>query len=98
MFLIGQGEKKHYILIKDFNTFMYDSTLHCGRKQFCRYCLWAFRPTEKLKYRIKDCYTINIKQIIKMPKKAEYIKLENFGKKNAINNLCGFWKCSCSWR
>ena len=27
---------------KDFNTFIYDHALHCGRKPFC-HCLQAFR-------------------------------------------------------
>ena len=40
--LIDGKEKKPYVLIKDFNTFMYDQTLHPGRKRFCRYCLKAF--------------------------------------------------------
>ena len=34
LLLIGEGEKKHYVLIKDFNTFMYDHTLHRERKHF----------------------------------------------------------------
>ena len=33
--LIGEEGKRHYVLIKDFNTFKYDHTLHCGRKHFC---------------------------------------------------------------
>ena len=40
--LIGEKDKKHYVLIKDFNTFMYDHSLHRGRKHFCPYCLHAF--------------------------------------------------------
>ena len=32
LLLIGEGEKNHYVLIKDFNTFMYDHTLHRGKK------------------------------------------------------------------
>ena len=36
--LIEEG-KMHYVLIKDFNTFIYDHTLHRGRKHFCHYCL-----------------------------------------------------------
>ena len=32
--LIGEGEKKHDVLIKDFNTFIYYHTLHRGRKVF----------------------------------------------------------------
>ena len=41
LLLIDQGEKKHYLLIKDSNTFMHDQALHRGRKLFCRYCLQA---------------------------------------------------------
>ena len=37
LLLIGEERKRHYVLIKDFDTFMYDHTLH-----FCRYCLQAF--------------------------------------------------------
>ena len=37
LFLTGEDGKRHYVLIKDFNTFMYDYTLHRGRKHFCRY-------------------------------------------------------------
>ena len=33
LFLIGKREKKHYVLINDFNRFMYDHSLHRGRKQ-----------------------------------------------------------------
>ena len=43
LLLTGKGEKNHYVLIKDFNVFMYDHTLHRERIHFCRYCLLAFR-------------------------------------------------------
>ena len=39
LLLIKEALKKHYVLIKDFNRFMYEYTLHRGRKYFCRYCL-----------------------------------------------------------
>ena len=32
--LIVEEGKRHYVLIKDFNTFMYDHTLHRGKKHF----------------------------------------------------------------
>ena len=57
---------------------MYDNTLHRVRKHFCRYCLQAFRTAGKLKCHIKDCFKINGKQTIKMPKKGEYVKFKNF--------------------
>ena len=81
LLLIGEGEKKHFVLIKDFNTFMYDHTLHCEKKKFCCYCLKPFRTAEKLKCHIKDYFKINGKQTIKMAQKVEYIKFKNFGRK-----------------
>ena len=49
--LIGEEGKRHCVLIKDFNTFMYDHSLHCGRK----HCLQALSTEEILKRHIKDC-------------------------------------------
>ena len=49
LFLIGKKGKRCYVLIKDFNTFMYDHTLYHGRKQFC-YCLHALSTKEILKH------------------------------------------------
>ena len=60
LLLKGEEGKRYYVLIKDFNTFMYDRTFHCGRKHFCRYCLQALRAAEKLKCHIKDCFKINV--------------------------------------
>ena len=51
----------HPVLIKDFNTFMYDHTLHHGRKYFCHYCLQVFRTEEKIKCQIK----IAVKSMVK---------------------------------
>ena len=53
---------------------MYDYSLYCGRKDFCRYCLHALITEEMLKGHIKDCFKTNGKQTIKMPKKGEYFK------------------------
>ena len=58
LLLIREGEKKHYVLIKDFSTFLYDHTLHRRRRHFCRYCLEAFSSEETLKSYIKDCFKI----------------------------------------
>ena len=79
--LISEGEKKLYFLIQKLNTFIYDHTLHHGKKHFCCYCLQAFRTAGKLKCHIKDCFKINGKQTIKMSKKVKYIKFKNFRRK-----------------
>ena len=78
LLLIGEEGKRHYALIKDFNTFMFDHTLHRWRKHFCRYCLQAFSSEEILKCHIIDCLKINGKQRIKTPEKGEYVKFKNY--------------------
>ena len=39
LLLITENENKHYVLIKDFNKFMYNQTKHKERKHFCMHCL-----------------------------------------------------------
>ena len=86
--------KKHYVFIKDFNTFMYNRSLHRGKKYFCGYCLETFSTEEIVKSDVNDCFKINGKQLIQMLKEGEYIKLKNNCKKNKIiiSDLCKFWK------
>ena len=52
---------------------MYDHTLHRGKKILCHYCLQAFSTEEILKRHIKDCFKINDKQKIIMPKKVNML-------------------------
>ena len=56
LLLIRDKGKRYYILIKDFNTFMYDHALHHGRKRICSHCLQAFSSDEILECHIKDFY------------------------------------------
>ena len=58
LLLIWEGEEMHYVVIKNFNIFMYDHLLHYGRKHFCRYFLHCFVTEEILKCHIKDCFKI----------------------------------------
>ena len=82
LLLIGEEGKRHNVLIKDFNTFMHDHTLHRGRKH-C-YCLQAFSAEEIIRHYIKDCFKVNGKQRITMPTKGEYVKFKNYEKKNKV--------------
>ena len=70
LLLIGEEGKKHYVLIKDFSTFMYDRTLHRGKKHFCGYCLQAFSTKEILKCHINNCFKINSKKGLRCLKKV----------------------------
>ena len=53
--------------------FMYNHNKH-----FCLYFFKAFSTQEILKHHIKDCFKINGKQRIIIPKKDEYVKLKNY--------------------
>ena len=74
LLLIREEGKRYYVFVKDFSRFIYVHTLHRGRKHFCHYYLQAFSTEEILKLHIKDCFKINGKQRIKMPKKGEYVR------------------------
>ena len=60
---------------------MYDDALHRGSKHFCCYCLQAFSTEEISKCHIKDCFKINDKQRMRMPKKGEFVKFKNYERK-----------------
>ena len=79
LLLITKDAKKHYVLIKDFNAFMYDQSKHKERKHFCMYCLQCFSSERILANHVNNCLTINGAQAINMPKQGENIlKFNNF--------------------
>ena len=81
LLLITKDQKKHYVLIKDFNAFMYNQSKHKERKYFCMYCLQCFSSERVLANHVNNCLTINGEQAINMPKQGENIlKFNNFNK------------------
>ena len=81
LLLITKDEKKHYVLIKDFNAFMCNQSKHKDRKHFCMYCLQCFSSERILANHVNNCLTINGAQAINMPKQRENIlKFNNFHK------------------
>ena len=81
LLLITKDEKKHYVLIKDFNAFMYNQSKHKERKHFCMYCPQCFSFERILANHVNNCLTINGTQVINMPKQGENIlKFNNFHK------------------
>ena len=73
LLLITENENKHYVLIKDFNKFMYDITKHEKRKHFCMYCLQHFTSERVLNNHKENCIQLNGAQAIKMPTKDDNI-------------------------
>ena len=85
LLLITENEYKHYVLIKDFNRFMYNQTKHEHRKHFCMYCLQCFSSERVLTNHKENCIQVNGKQAIKMPDKHNNIlKFNNFHKQQAV--------------
>ena len=81
LLLITKDEKKHYVLIKDFNSFMCNQTKDKNKKHFCMYCLQCFSSERILANHVNNCSTINGAQAINMPKQGENIlRFNNFHK------------------
>ena len=80
LLLIIEGENKHYVLIKDFNKFMFNQTKHERRKHFCMYCLQCFSREDVLTEHKNNCISINGQQAINMPEKGEKVYFKNHHK------------------
>ena len=62
--LITKRKGQHYVLIKDFNKFMYNRTKHARRKHFCMHCLQCFKSEIVLNNHKENCIIINGAQAI----------------------------------
>ena len=77
LLLITEGENKHYVLIKDFNKFMFRQNKHEHKKHFCMYCLQCFSREDVLTEHKNNCISINGKQAINMPEKGDKVYFKN---------------------
>ena len=85
LLLITEDDNKHYVLIKDFNRFMFNQTKYEHRKHFCMYCLQCFSSEEVLKNHKDNCIQLNGEQAIKMPDKSNNtLKFNNFHKQQPV--------------
>ena len=80
LLLITKDENKHYVLIKDFNKFMFNQTKK-KIKHFCMHCLQCFSSDRVLNEHEDNCIQVNGTQAVKMPDKDNNIlKFNNFHK------------------
>ena len=85
LLLITDNDNKHYVLIKDFNKFMYNQTKHKERKHFCMHCLQCFSSERVLTNHKDNCIQVNGEQAVKMPEKGKNIlKFDNHHKQQAV--------------
>ena len=79
LLLITQGDKWHYVLIKDFNRFMYDISKNEGSKHFCKCCLQYFTTKKTLEGHIGNCLSVNGAQAVEMPSDEDRrVRFRNF--------------------
>ena len=85
LLLITKDENKHYVLIKDFNKFMYKQTKHKERKHFCMFCLQCFSSERVLNNHKDNCIQVNGMQAVNMPdKKNNILKFNSFHKQQPV--------------
>ena len=85
LLLITKDENKHYVLIKDFNKFMFNQTKHKNKKHFCMHCLQCFSSDILLNEHNGNCIQVNGTQAVKMPDKENNIlKFINFHKQQPV--------------
>ena len=85
LLLITKDENKHYVLIKDFNKFMYQQTKRKERKHFCMHCLQCFSSERVLNNHKDNCIQVNGIQAVNMPDKDNNIlKFSNFHKQKPV--------------
>ena len=85
LLLITENDNKHYVLIKDFNMFMFNQTKHKARKHFCKHCLQCFSSERVLNNHKDNCIQVNGTQAVKMPDKDNNIlKFNNFHKQQPV--------------
>ena len=65
----GEDGQRHCVLVKDFSTLIH------------LFMIIHFSAEEILKHHVKDCFKINDKQRIKMPKKGECVRFKNYKRK-----------------
>ena len=75
LLLVIDGDKSHYVYIKDFDRFMFHKTRNKNKKWFCKSCLQCFSSENVLIKHKENCLSINGKQSVKLEKGI--IKFEN---------------------
>ena len=89
LLLITENENKHYVLIEDFNRFMFNQTKYEGKKHFCMNCLQCFSSERVLNDHRDNCIQVNGTQAVKMPDKHNNIlKFNNFHKQQPVPLIC----------
>ena len=78
LLLVTDGDKSHYVYIKDFNRFMFHKTKNKNKKYFCKSFLQCFSSKNVLTEHKKVCLSINGAQSVRLEKRT--IEFKNYFK------------------
>ena len=76
--LLIDGDKSHYVYIKDFDRFMFHRTKNKNKKYFCKSCLQCFSSKNVLTKHKEVCLSINGAQSVRLEKGT--IEFKNYFK------------------
>lgn len=84
LLFITNDNIQHYVLIKDFNTFMSNQTSYEHRKYFCMYHLQGFSSESVLNRHRENCISINAVKGVTMPNEGDTIEFTNFYRQTPV--------------
>ena len=70
LLLVTDGDKSHYVYIKDFDRFMFHKTKNKNKKYFCKSCLQCFSCKNVLTKHKEACLSINGAQSVRLEKRT----------------------------
>ena len=76
--MIHEGNRSHYVYIKDFNRLMFSITENKSKIWFCMRCLQGFISENILNKHKDDCLVINGKQRVKLSE--GFISFKNYSR------------------
>ena len=78
LLLVIDGNKSHYVYVKDFDRFMFHKTKNKNKKYFCKSCLQCFSSKNVLTKHKEVCLSINGAQSVRLEKGT--IEFKNYFK------------------
>ena len=84
LLFITNDNIQHYVLIKDFNTFMSNQTSYEHRKYFCMYHLQGFSSESVLNRHQENCISINAVKGVTMPNEGDTIEFKNYYRQTPV--------------
>ena len=79
LLMIHEGNKSHYVYVKDFNRLMFNINKHGEKKRFCMRCLQHFSSEIILEKHKDDCLVVDGEQRVKLD--SGYVEFKNYANK-----------------